>query len=177
MAYVHTVSFTNQPAEELAEIVLDDEPGGLTHAYFCSSGSEGNEAAIKLARQYFLEIGQPQRTRIHRPPPGLPRQHARRARRRRQHDAPRALRADPVAGVQPRLALLRLSLPARRRDRRAIRPAPRRRTGGRVPAPRPRQGRSRSSPSPSSAPPPAASPPSPATSGACARSATATARC
>ena len=44
------------------DIVLDGEPGGLTHAYFCSSGSEGTEAALKLARQYFVEIGQPQRT-------------------------------------------------------------------------------------------------------------------
>ena len=63
MAYAHTGSFSNQPAEDLAEILLQDEPGGLTRAWFCSSGSEGNEAAIKLARQYFLEIGQPQRCR------------------------------------------------------------------------------------------------------------------
>ena len=63
MAYSHTGAFSNQPAEDLAEILLQDEPGGLTRAWFCSSGSEGNEAAIKLARQYFLEIGQPQRVR------------------------------------------------------------------------------------------------------------------
>jgi adenosylmethionine-8-amino-7-oxononanoate aminotransferase len=63
MAYAHTGTFSNQPAEDLAEIILHDEPGGLTRAWFCSSGSEGNEAAIKLARQYFLEIGQPQRIR------------------------------------------------------------------------------------------------------------------
>ena len=63
MAYAHTGTFSNQPAEDLAEIILADEPGGLTRAWFCSSGSEGNEAAIKLARQYFLEIGQPQRVR------------------------------------------------------------------------------------------------------------------
>jgi adenosylmethionine-8-amino-7-oxononanoate aminotransferase len=63
MAYAHTGTFSNQPAEALAEIILHDEPGGLTRAWFCSSGSEGNEAAIKLARQYFLEIGQKQRTR------------------------------------------------------------------------------------------------------------------
>jgi adenosylmethionine-8-amino-7-oxononanoate aminotransferase len=63
VAYVHTGLFTNRAAEELAETVLADEPGGLTHAYFVSSGSEGMEAAVKLARQYFLEIGQPQRTR------------------------------------------------------------------------------------------------------------------
>ena len=63
MAYAHTGTFSNQPAEDLADILLKDEPGGLTRAWFCSSGSEGNEAAIKLARQYFLEAGQPQRTR------------------------------------------------------------------------------------------------------------------
>jgi len=63
MAYSHTGTFSNQPSEDLAHIILDGEPGGLTRAWFCSSGSEGNEAAIKLARQYFLEIGQPQRVR------------------------------------------------------------------------------------------------------------------
>lgn len=63
MAYAHTGTFSNQPAEDLAEIILHDEPGGLTRAWFCSSGSEGNEAAIKLARQYFLEIGEPRRVR------------------------------------------------------------------------------------------------------------------
>jgi adenosylmethionine-8-amino-7-oxononanoate aminotransferase len=63
MAYAHTGTFSNQPAEDLAEILLGDEPGGLTRAWFCSSGSEGNEAAIKLARQYFVEIGQPRRVR------------------------------------------------------------------------------------------------------------------
>ena len=63
MAYAHTGTFSNQPAEDLADLILDGAPGGLTRAWFCSSGSEGNEAAIKLARQYFLEIGQPQRVR------------------------------------------------------------------------------------------------------------------
>ncbi len=63
MAYAHTGTFSNQPAEDLAEIILRDEPGGLSRAWFCSSGSEANEAAIKLARQYFLEIGQPRRTK------------------------------------------------------------------------------------------------------------------
>ena len=63
MAYAHTGTFSNQPAEDLAEILVGHEPGGLTRAWFCSSGSEGNEAALKLARQYFLEIGQPSRVR------------------------------------------------------------------------------------------------------------------
>jgi len=61
MAYAHTGTFSSQPAEDLAHIVLDGDPGGLSHAYFCSSGSEGTEASLKLARQYFVEIGQPQR--------------------------------------------------------------------------------------------------------------------
>ncbi len=61
MAYAHTGTFSSQPAEDLAHIILDGEPGGLAYAYFCSSGSEGTEASLKLARQYFVEIGQPER--------------------------------------------------------------------------------------------------------------------
>jgi adenosylmethionine-8-amino-7-oxononanoate aminotransferase len=61
LAYAHTAIFSCESAERLADTMVGHAPGGLTHAYFCSSGSEGNEAAIKMARQYFLEIGQPQR--------------------------------------------------------------------------------------------------------------------
>ncbi|MBN8891496.1 MAG: aspartate aminotransferase family protein [Rhodospirillales bacterium 70-18] len=64
VAYVHTALFSNAAAEELADLLVGHAPGGLTHAYFVSSGSEGTEAALKLARQYFLEAGQPQRTRF-----------------------------------------------------------------------------------------------------------------
>src|ERR1700692_3657653 len=63
MAYAHTGTFSNEPAEELADLLLRDEPGGLTRWRFCFSGAEGNEAALKLARQYFLEVGQPGRVR------------------------------------------------------------------------------------------------------------------
>ena len=41
LAYAHTGFFSSEPAEALADIVLEGAPGGLTHAYFCSSGSEG----------------------------------------------------------------------------------------------------------------------------------------
>jgi adenosylmethionine-8-amino-7-oxononanoate aminotransferase len=64
VAYVHTGLFTNPAAEALADLLLQGEPGGLSHAYFVSSGSEAMEAALKLARQYFLEIGQRGRTRF-----------------------------------------------------------------------------------------------------------------
>lgn len=61
LCYAHTSLFSCESAELLADKLVGHAPGGLTHAYFCSSGSEGNEAALKMARQYFLEIGQPQR--------------------------------------------------------------------------------------------------------------------
>ncbi|WP_419899223.1 aspartate aminotransferase family protein [Roseomonas sp. USHLN139] len=64
IAYAHTVFFTCQAAEDLAELLVGHAPGGLTHAYFVSSGSEAMEAALKLARQYFLEVGQPSRHRF-----------------------------------------------------------------------------------------------------------------
>lgn len=64
LCYAHTGFFSTRAAEDLAEIVLADEPGGLTHAWFCSSGSEAMEAALKLARQYHLELGEPQRARF-----------------------------------------------------------------------------------------------------------------
>lgn len=64
LCYAHTALYSCESAERLADMMVGHAPGGLTHAYFCSSGSEGNEAAIKMARQYFLEIGQPQRVHV-----------------------------------------------------------------------------------------------------------------
>lgn len=59
--YAWSGSFSSNAAERLAEHLLADAPGGLTHAMFVNSGSEAVEAALKLARQYFVEIGQPER--------------------------------------------------------------------------------------------------------------------
>jgi len=61
MAFAHTSFFTNRPMEELAEVLVGGAPAGIEKAYFVSGGSEAVEAALKLARQYFVEIGQPQR--------------------------------------------------------------------------------------------------------------------
>ena len=61
LAYAHTSFFSSEPAEALADHLVGHEPGGLAYAYFVSGGSEAIEASIKLARQYFLECGQPQR--------------------------------------------------------------------------------------------------------------------
>jgi adenosylmethionine-8-amino-7-oxononanoate aminotransferase len=64
ICYAHTAFFTSEPAEELAEELVGQEPGGLAQAYFVSGGSEAVEAALKLARQYFVETGQPKRARF-----------------------------------------------------------------------------------------------------------------
>lgn len=61
LAYVHSSFFTTQAAEDLADFLASHAPGDLNHSYFVSGGSEAVEAALKLARQYFVEIGQPTR--------------------------------------------------------------------------------------------------------------------
>jgi adenosylmethionine-8-amino-7-oxononanoate aminotransferase len=62
LAYAHTSFFTTQVAEELADQLVRTAPAGTSHVYFVSGGSEAMEAALKMARQYFVEIGQPERT-------------------------------------------------------------------------------------------------------------------
>ncbi|MEX0285999.1 MAG: aspartate aminotransferase family protein [Paracoccaceae bacterium] len=64
LAYAHTGFFTSEPAEELADLLISKAPGDLDRVYLVSGGSEATEAAIKLARQYFVEIDQPQRTHV-----------------------------------------------------------------------------------------------------------------
>jgi adenosylmethionine-8-amino-7-oxononanoate aminotransferase len=59
--YAHTSFFTTSAAEELADEMVRHAPKGIGHVYFTSGGSEGVEAALKLARQYFVERGEPQR--------------------------------------------------------------------------------------------------------------------
>ena len=61
LAYAHTSFFTTEVAEELADVLIESAPQGMSHVYFVSGGSEAMEAALKMARQYFVEIGQPQR--------------------------------------------------------------------------------------------------------------------
>ena len=64
LAYAHTSFFTTEVAEALADHLAARAPGDLRQAYLVSGGSEAVEAALKLARQYFVEIGQPERTRF-----------------------------------------------------------------------------------------------------------------
>lgn len=62
--YGHTGFFTNEPMEKLAAYLAREAPGDLDMVYFVSGGSEAVEASLKMARQYFIEIGQPKRHRI-----------------------------------------------------------------------------------------------------------------
>ncbi len=64
LAFAHTGLFTSEPAEALADLLIDQSPGRLDRVYFVSGGSEAVESAIKLARQYHLERGEPQRSHI-----------------------------------------------------------------------------------------------------------------
>jgi adenosylmethionine-8-amino-7-oxononanoate aminotransferase len=109
LAYAHTAFFSSEPAEALADHLVGDEPGGLAYAYFVSGGSEAIEASIKLARQYFIERGEPRRQHFI-------------ARRQSYHGntlgalaaggnalAPRTLCAAVVVRFQPHDAGLRLS--------------------------------------------------------------------
>lgn len=59
-----TPVFTSDTVEQLAEQLTRTAPGDLNYAYFVSGGSEAVETALKLARQYFVELGQPSRTKF-----------------------------------------------------------------------------------------------------------------
>lgn len=64
LAFAHTGFFTTEPAERLADRLIAHAPDGIDRVYLVSGGSEAVEAALKLARQYYLEIGQPDRHRV-----------------------------------------------------------------------------------------------------------------
>lgn len=64
MEFAHTGFFTSEAAESLADLLVENAPNGIDRVYLVSGGSEAVEAAIKLARQYFLEIGQPSRHKV-----------------------------------------------------------------------------------------------------------------
>jgi adenosylmethionine-8-amino-7-oxononanoate aminotransferase len=64
LPFAHTSFFTNQPMEDLGRELVENAPAGMARAYLCSGGSEAVEAALKLARQYYVEIGQPQRAHV-----------------------------------------------------------------------------------------------------------------
>jgi adenosylmethionine-8-amino-7-oxononanoate aminotransferase len=64
LAFAHTSFFTNEPMEALADALIARSPKAFDKIYFVSGGSEAIEASLKLARQYFVEKGEPQRRHV-----------------------------------------------------------------------------------------------------------------
>jgi len=64
LSFAHTSFFTSEPAEELTELLIKYAPGDLDRVYLVSGGSEATEAAIKLARQFHIENGEPERQNL-----------------------------------------------------------------------------------------------------------------
>ena len=64
LCYAHTSFFTSSPAEELAQVLIDSSDKAFTKVMFLSSGSEAVESAIKIARQYHVYNGEPQRINV-----------------------------------------------------------------------------------------------------------------
>ncbi len=61
LTYAHTSFFTTEVAEQLADKLIAGAPRDLSRVYVVSGGSEAMETTLKMARQYFVELGQPQR--------------------------------------------------------------------------------------------------------------------
>jgi adenosylmethionine-8-amino-7-oxononanoate aminotransferase len=64
LPYAHTSFFTNEPMEALADALTSSAPKALDRVYFTSGGAEAVEAALKMARQYFVEKGEPERVHV-----------------------------------------------------------------------------------------------------------------
>ena len=64
LAFAHPTFYVSEPAERLAEHLVSRAPGRLSYALFGCGGSEQMDGTLKLARQYFVDKGEPQRTRF-----------------------------------------------------------------------------------------------------------------
>jgi adenosylmethionine-8-amino-7-oxononanoate aminotransferase len=62
--YVYNHHFTNDAQERLADRLLETAAPELGRVRFVSGGSEANETAIRLIRQYHVDRGEPERWRI-----------------------------------------------------------------------------------------------------------------
>ena len=64
LSYVHNERLTNPPQERLARELVSVAPQGFTRVKFVTGGSEANETAVKLARSYHVERGEPRRWQV-----------------------------------------------------------------------------------------------------------------
>ena len=64
ISYVYNHHFTNEPQERLADRLLEVAAPEMARVRFCSGGSEANETALRLVRQYHVDRGEPKRWRV-----------------------------------------------------------------------------------------------------------------
>ena len=64
IGYLNGTAFTHEPVEQLGAEIAGADAGGLDLVYPLCSGSEAVEAALKLARQYWVESGRPAKRKI-----------------------------------------------------------------------------------------------------------------
>ena len=64
LSYLHNERLTSPPQERLARELVALAPEGFTRVHFVTGGAEANEAALRLARSYHVDRGEPQRVRI-----------------------------------------------------------------------------------------------------------------
>ena len=64
LAYVYNAYFTTEPAERLAQALVEMTPPGLDWVFFGSGGSESMDGALKMALQFHIDNGQPSRKRF-----------------------------------------------------------------------------------------------------------------
>lgn len=64
LAYVYNAYFTTEPAEKLAQALVEMTPAGLDWVFFGSGGSESMDGALKMALQFHIDNGQPSRRRF-----------------------------------------------------------------------------------------------------------------
>ena len=64
IAYMYNHFFTNRPAEQLARRLVEVAAPEMGRVRFVTGGSEANETALRIARQYHVDRGQPERWRV-----------------------------------------------------------------------------------------------------------------
>lgn len=64
LPFCFTARFTSQGQEDLAKRIADISPSGLNKVWFSLAGAEANECAIKVARQFHVETGNPSKFKV-----------------------------------------------------------------------------------------------------------------
>src|SRR5207244_12019241 len=70
ISYLYAHHFSNEPQERLADRLIEVAAPEMARVRFVSGGSEANETALRLARSYHVERGEPARWRVISPAQG-----------------------------------------------------------------------------------------------------------